>query len=233
MSKPEQLVLNLPSRAALGREDFFVSPANSLALQTLERWPNWATGKLVLCGPAASGKTHLAHVWAARSNALVLQACDLTQHDIPTLASAGSVAIEDVDKIASLDAGKKKKTEEALFHLHNYLLGKRGTLLFTGIDAPTRWQIDLPDLASRLRAAELATLEAPDDTLLSAILVKLFDDRQLLVSPDLIKYLLSRIDRSFASAKATVEALDKAGLSKRRAITPRLAGEVFRGQSKK
>lgn len=230
MSKPEQLVLDLPSRAALGRDDFFVSPANALALQALDRWPGWATGKLALCGPTASGKSHLVQVWAARSGGAVVAAETLAQHDIATLAEAGDVAVEDVHRLAKLPPARRDLCEETLFHLHNRLLGAGGTLLVTGEDAPSRWDIKLPDLASRLRAAEVATLEAPDDALLSAVLVKLFSDRQLVVSPDLIQYLLSRIDRSFAAAKATVAALDRAGLSRKRAITPRLAGEVLRAQ---
>ena len=230
MTKPEQLVLDLPSRAALGRDDFFVSPANALALQALDRWPGWATGKLALCGPTASGKSHLVQVWAARSGGAVVDAETLAQHDIAALAETGAVAVEDVHLVAMLPSARRAQAEEALFHLHNRLLGANGTLLVTGEGAPSRWDIKLPDLASRLRATEVATLDAPDDALLSALLVKLFMDRQLLVSPDLIAYLLTRIDRSFAAAKATVEALDRAGLSRKRAITPRLAGEVLRAQ---
>ncbi|MGE4611774.1 MAG: DnaA/Hda family protein [Paracoccaceae bacterium] len=231
MTKPEQLVLDLPSRAALGRDDFFVSPANALALQALDRWPGWATGKLALCGPSASGKSHLVQVWAARSGGAVVEVEALVQHDIAKLAEVGNVAVEDVHRLALMPAERSEATEEALFHLHNRVLSEGGTLLVTGEGAPSRWEIKLPDLASRLRATEVATLDAPDDALLSAVLVKLFADRQLVVSPDLINYLLSRIDRSFASAKATVEALDRAGLSRKRAITPRLAGEVLRAQA--
>lgn len=230
MTKPEQLVLDLPVRTAQGREDFFVSPSNALALQMLEAWPDWAGGKLALCGPAASGKSHLVQVWAARSGGVVLKAESLAQHDIPTLAAARDVAVEDVDHMAHLAPANRKKTEEALFHLHNRLLGAGGTLLLSGVNAPSRWDIALPDLASRLRAAAVAQLEAPDDALLSALLVKLFMDRQITVSPDLIGYLLPRMDRSFAAARAMVAALDRAGLSKRRAITPRLASEVLRAQ---
>ena len=230
MPSPEQLVLDLPSRAALGRDDFFVSPTNALALQALDRWPGWATGKLALCGPAASGKTHLVQVWAARAGGAVIDGTNLAQQDIAALAETGGVAVEDVHRLAMLPDARRAQCEEALFHLHNRILGAGGTLLVTGEGAPSRWDIKLPDLASRLRATEVATLQAPDDALLSAVLVKLFADRQLLVSPDLIQFLLSRIDRSFASAKATVEALDRAGLSRKRAITPRLAGEVLRAQ---
>lgn len=230
MTTPEQLVLDLTSRAALGREDFFISPTNALAVQALDRWPGWATGKLALCGPAASGKSHLVQVWAARTNGAVVNADVLAEHDIAQLAETGDVAVEDVHRLAMLPSERRDQSEEALFHLHNRILGAGGTLLVTGEGAPARWDIRLPDLASRLRATEVATLEAPDDALLSAVLVKLFADRQLEVSPDLIQYLLSRIDRSFEAAKATVEALDRAGLSRKRAITPRLAGEVLRAQ---
>ncbi len=231
MMKPEQLVLDLPSRAALGRDDFFVSPANALALQALDRWPGWATGKLALCGPSASGKSHLVQVWAARSGGAVVEVEALAQHDIAKLAEIGNVAVEDVHRLALMPDECGEAIEESLFHLHNRVLSEGGTLLVTGEGAPSRWEIKLPDLASRLRATEVATLDAPDDALLSAVLVKLFADRQLVVSRDLINYLLSRIDRSFASAKATVEVLDRAGLSRKRAITPRLAGEVLRAQA--
>lgn len=229
MSKPEQLAFELPSRTASGREDFFVSPSNALALQKLDLWPNWPTGKLALIGPAASGKSHLVQVWAERTGGYVLDADNLSQHDLPTLIDKASIAVEGVDRIVMLPAKRRAETEEALFHLHNGLLNDGGTILFTGINAPTRWDIALPDLASRLNAAEIAQLDAPDDALLSAVLVKQFSDRQIDVSPDLIQYLLTRIDRSFEAAKTTVVALDRAGLSRKRAITPRLAGEVLRG----
>lgn len=230
MHQPEQLVFDLSARAALGREDFFVSPSNTLALQALDRWPEWATGKLALCGPEASGKSHLVQVWATRSGGAVLSADSLVEQDIADLAQAGSAAVEDVDRIATFPEARRKLAEKALFHLHNRLLETGGTLIVTGLGAPAHWDIALPDLASRLRSAEVAMLEAPDDMLLSVVLVKLFSDRQISVSPDLITYLLSRIDRSFAAAKATVEVLDRAGLSKKRAITPRLAGEVLRAE---
>ncbi len=228
MPKPEQLVLDLPARVASGRDDFFVAPSNALAVRMLDSWPDWATGKLALCGPVASGKSHLVQVWAARSGGVVLPAEALAKQDIPTLAAARAVAVEDVDRLAALPETRRKKSEEALFHLHNRLLGAGGSLLVSGVEAPSRWDIALPDLASRLRAAQVALLEPPDDALLSAVLVKLFMDRQITVSPDLIGYLLPRMERSFAAARAMVAALDKAGLSKRRAITPRLAGEVLR-----
>ena len=60
---PAQMILDLTPRPALGAEDFLVSPANELALRTIESWPDWSHHALVLEGPAQSGKTHLGQVW--------------------------------------------------------------------------------------------------------------------------------------------------------------------------
>ena len=77
MAGSGQLVLDLPARPALGRADFFVSPANALALAQVDAWPDWPARRLAVVGPAGAGKTHLVHVWAARSGAQVLAAADL------------------------------------------------------------------------------------------------------------------------------------------------------------
>ena len=105
-------------------------------------------------------------------------------------------------------ARRAAAAEEALFHLCNRLALGGGSLLVTGREPPARWPLALPDLASRLRAAPVARLEPPDDALLAAVLVKLFADRQVAVAPELIGYLVGRIDRAFAAAEATVARLD-------------------------
>ena len=225
MALPRQLVLDLPARPALGREDFFLSPANELALAQVESWPAWPGGRLAVAGPSAAGKTHLVHVWAARAGAEIRSAGEIAALDLARLPGGAAIAVEDADRIGELpDAGA---AEEALFHLVNHLAGGGGSLMVTGREAPARWRVALPDLASRLNAAPVARLEPPDDALLAAVLVKLFADRQLAVGPDLIRYLVSRMDRSFAAAAAMVAALDRAGLARHRPITARLAADVL------
>ncbi|WP_371037853.1 chromosomal replication initiator DnaA [Rhodosalinus sp. FB01] len=218
---PRQLSFDLPARPALGRDDFFVSPANAEALATVEGWRDWPGGKLVLVGPQGAGKTHLAHVWAALSGARIVAAAELAAADIPALA-ARPVAVEDADRIAQDGAA-----EAALFHLHNLALAERRALLVTGRGAPGRWGLGLPDLESRLQAAGIVRLAAPDDALLSALLAKLFADRQLSPSPDTITYLTRRIDRSFAAAARIVAKLDRAALAGKRPVTRALAAEVL------
>jgi chromosomal replication initiation ATPase DnaA len=216
-----QLSFDLPVRAALGREDFFVSPANAEAVAMIEGWQGWPLRKLVLTGPAGAGKTHLAHVWAGLSGAGIIAARDLPGCDVARLAE-GCVVIEDADTVAG-----DRDAEDALFHLHNLTLAGGRALLVTARTPPHLWGLVLPDLASRMQGTLHTSLGAPDDALLSAVLMKLFADRQLMPSPDTIPYLARRIERSFRAAEDMVADLDAAALSQRRAITRGLAAEVL------
>lgn len=224
----DQLVFDLATRPALGRADFFVAPANALALAQVDTWPGWPGRRLAVVGPAGAGKTHLAHVWAARSGARILPAAGIAGLDLAALAPETRLVAEDADRLAALKPKERRAAEEALFHVANHLAAAGG-LMVSGRTPPARWRIRLPDLASRLRAAPVARLAAPDDALLAALLVKLFADRQILVASDLIQYLLSRMDRSFEAAEALVAELDRAGLARQRPITRALAAEMLRG----
>jgi len=218
----EQLAFRLPARPALGRGDFFVSPANADAADMVSDDARWPLGKLALIGPEGSGKTHLVHVWAEDSRARILPAADLAEADLPDLAAGGRVAVEDIDQSCGNAA-----TERALFHLHNLLREAGGSLLISAQSAPARWAIALPDLRSRVAGMTVAELSAPDDALLSAILVKLFGDRQIAVSPALVAYLVPRIDRSFAAARGVVDRLDRAALEEGRPVNRALAARLL------
>ena len=217
----EQLSFDLPAKPALGRGDFFVSPANAVAVSMVDLWPNWTGRKLTLSGPAGSGKTHLVHVWAAMSGGRIVAANTLSDADIPILAS-GPVAVEDVPDIAQDPAA-----QAALFHLHNLVLAEGHSLLLSGVSAPDHWGLSLPDLQSRIQGTQNAALLAPDDALLSAVLAKLFADRQINPPPDLIPYLVPRMDRSFASARNLVDLLDRQSLAQRRKLNRALARDML------
>ena len=84
---PEQLSFDLSARPALGREDFFVSEANAVALAMVDAWRDWPTGKFLLLGEPGSGKTHLAHVWAHQADARLMSSFDVPSADIEAMAS--------------------------------------------------------------------------------------------------------------------------------------------------
>ena len=213
-----QLAFELPPVVALTRSDFLTSDANRLALQAIDGWRDWPEGKLVLVGPEGSGKTHLAHIWAEAAGAVILPAAALAGADLAAL-SGTSVVIEDAQRIGPAEA--------ALFHLHN-MVRASGKALFLTADCPPRdWGLGLADLLSRMQAAPVVRLEGPDDALLSAVLVKLFADRQLQVAANLIPYLVSRMPRSVGAARSLVAALDARALAAGKPITRQLAADLL------
>ncbi|MBT0958606.1 chromosomal replication initiator DnaA [Alphaproteobacteria bacterium KMM 3653] len=215
---PEQLGFDLPVRRALGREDFYVSPSNAVALAKIDAWERWPDHRMVLIGPAGSGKTHLAHSWARVSGAVFAKPADL-----PGLIAAPAPCIlDDTPEFCQDEAG-----QEALFHLLNAMRAAGAPLLMTARSAPARWDVELADLRSRLTATDTSVMEQPDDALLAAVLAKLFVDRQLRISPELIPYLVQRIERSFDAVHQVVADLDAAGLGTGRKLGARLAGEVL------
>lgn len=218
---PIQLPLDLPTRTALGREDYFVSTSNAIALASIENWQNWPSKKLVLTGHEGSGKTHLAHVWASSCGASIINAKDLPHVDISALATK-NFAVEDAQHIAG-----NSMMEEALFHVHNLVLAEGNHLLLTATNAPSRWDLSLPDLRSRMEGTSVTSLEEPDDALLAAMLTKQFADRQLMPTPEAITYLLRNMERSAAEVVRVVAQMDRRALAQGRKITRKLALEVL------
>jgi chromosomal replication initiation ATPase DnaA len=212
-----QLAIDLPSRTALGRADFLVSDCNAAALQWIERWPDWPAPALVLYGPPGSGKSHLAAHWRERSGAVAIGGAELASADPSALVSHRAVALDEADKAP----------EEAVLHLYNCCREAGASLLVVAREAPAYWPIALADLASRLRAAPSVAIEAPDDRLLAALLVKLFADRQVRVAPEVIGFLVRRMERSFAAAGTLAARLDRVALGAGRPITIALARQVL------
>lgn len=214
------LDLVLPRRRAMGRADFVETDSNAMAAAVVGDWRGWPGGRLALCGPEGSGKTHLAHVFMADSGAALIAAAALTPADAPALTARGAIVVEDVDRMPS-------EAEAALFHLFNLAAADGAALLLTGRDAPARWGLRLPDLVSRLAAMPLARLGPPDDALLAAVIAKALEDRGLRYEIGVPAYLAARIERTFAAAAAAVARLDAASLEQARPVTRRLAAEVI------
>ena len=106
-----------------------------------------------------------------------------------------------------------------MLHLHNRLRDQGQSLLLISRTPPARWNVVLADLRSRLNALAVVQIEVPDDALLGGLLIKLFADRQLRVTPDVIGYALQRMERSFSAARRLVEVVDRDALAARRAVT--------------
>lgn len=218
-----QIPFDLPVRHARGRDDFFVAPANALALATLDAPEGWPAGRMLLIGPEGAGKSHLAAIWAtAQGEAEVIAAPYLSNDDAPRLAAARAAVVEDAQRLAGSAPG-----EEALFHLINLMAAEGGRLLLTADAPPRDWGLVLPDLKSRLEATALARIEPPDEALMAAVLVKLFADRQMVVAGHIITWLVPRMDRSLGQARRLVAELDARTLAQGCAVTRPMAAEVL------
>jgi chromosomal replication initiation ATPase DnaA len=219
---PRQLAFELDPRENFSREDFLRGPGNAAALDLIESWPNWPARTVALIGPEGAGKSHLGAIWAHAAGGRRLASGGLDESAVPAALSTGALVIE--------RAGPEDRhdlDERAMFHLLNLAQEQRAFLLITARAAPASWPIGLPDLASRLRALPVFALAAPDDAMLRAVLVKLFADRQLTVDDGLISFLMVRIERSFAAARAVVAELDREALRRQRPVTRALASEIL------
>jgi len=217
---PRQLAFPLDHAESHAREDFLSGPSNASALALVETWPDWPARAVVLTGPAGSGKSHLASIWAARSGARFLIGRSLTEEVLPDAVATRALVVEDL--------APGEFDERALFHLINLAREEEAYLLFTAVSPPAGWTVAIPDLASRLKALPVVTLAPPDDALLRAVLVKLFADRQLAVDEALVGYVATRIERTFQAARAVVARLDQAAIERKRPLTRALAAEVLR-----
>jgi chromosomal replication initiation ATPase DnaA len=216
--RPRQLALALDHAESYAREDFLSGPGSEAALALIEGWPDWPANAIALVGPPGSGKSHLAAIWAAAAGARVISGRALAQSGLLPALATGALVVEEA---AAAD-------ERALFHLINLAREEEAFLLFTARTAPSVWPVGIADLASRLRALPLVTLRAPDDALLRGLIIKLAADRQLDLKEDVVRYLSTHIERSFAAARAAVIALDNEALRRGRRPTRALAAELFR-----
>lgn len=218
MTAARQLGLDFGGRPIFARDHYLRAACNAAAHDWVLRWPDWPAPALALYGPARSGKSHLAHIWAEIAGARIVDADDLTLESVAEYAGA-PVALERAERVAQ---------PRALLHLYNLQREARTHLLLLSRTAPARWPHDLPDLTSRLQAAPAVAIDQPDDALFGPLLVKLAADRQLSMPPEVVHYLTQRLERTFEAAEIVVSAIDRAALGDKRAVTVPLAGQVTR-----
>jgi chromosomal replication initiation ATPase DnaA len=218
--QPRQLAFALPHAESLSRDNFLEGPANAEALGLIDCWPDWPNRVMLLVGPEGSGKSHLAAIWAEEAGARSTMVHSLTAATVPAELVTNALVVED------LNAGAFD--ERALFHLLNLARQDNAYVLITARVAPAAMEVELRDLRSRLRAIPVVNLLPPDDGLFRALIVKFCADRQLSIDESVVSYVASRIERSFAAARHTVELLDSEALRLGRPVTRALAAELLR-----
>ncbi len=214
-----QIPLDLVSPPDYSGAAFIHGASNTEAVNALSDSQAWANNLLAIVGPKGCGKTHLGHVWADRENAIILDGAD------------GFVPRRDYrGRSLWIDNGSQAD-EYALFTLINLAItGEIKALLLCARDMPATWQVQLPDLRSRLRNVQIAQLQEPDEAVLHAIITKLFKDRGLVVSDSLIAYLLSHADRSVSGLRSLITEMDKKAASEKVNVTRTFAAKYMQGK---
>jgi chromosomal replication initiation ATPase DnaA len=219
LNSAEQLPFEFEHRPSLSGDDFLVAPCNQMAVAWLDKWPDWSSPFLIIYGPPGCGKSHLSHVFMAKSGAMALTSALIEDAGLANIISSAQNFV--------VDDGDQDFDEEALFHIYNDLASRDGHMLITSTVSPVEWPIKLADLASRVKAAPAAEIRQPEDDLIKAVMVKLFSDRQVRVESGVIDYVSKRMERSLDAARQFVEAADKAALVEKKAITLAIARRVL------
>ena len=214
----KQLPLKFAPRNDMGREDFMVSECNREAYRMIESWPDWLSSGLFLYGPKGCGKSHLAHLFLDKlrsSSEKPLSA---------KIIAASAVNIRRVKRLAEentaliIENVEPKNNNEALFHLFNLFNVPGRYMLWTAETAPGRMSFPLRDLDTRLKMLPCVSISEPDDMMLQMLIVKLFDDRQIKISPEILNYIMNNASRSFAYIEDLVNEIDKISLAYQAAV---------------
>ncbi len=192
--------------------------SNADALAWLKPSVEWPQDRLALWGPEGCGKTHLVHVWAARTGACLLAGPALPRDPV---RPEHPIAIDDADTAS----------ERPLLHLLNACRDAGLPVLLASRTAPARWAVSLPDLASRLRAVTSVEIRPPDEHMLRALLARLLSERQLSVAEPVQDWLLLRLPRTPAALREAAARLDRAGLIAGRRVSRALAADVVRAMA--
>lgn len=226
---PEQLSLRFPLR----REYSFASfePGTSAEavqrLSTLAREPGFVG--LWLWGAAAVGKTHLLHATCQLQSGRVgyLPLSDLLTDSDPqgVLTSQEPLdllALDDLDPW--LDDLER---ERALQGVYQAQVNHGGKLLVTSQQAPSAMRMQLPDLASRLRALNCYQVQPLGDISKKRLLQERAKERGLIVADNVLDFWLSRGDRNLESLLDQLRIVCDVALRQQRRITVPLLKDVL------
>ncbi len=197
----EQIPLGLNRKTQNDRSNLVIGDCNALAAEWINRWPDWP-GRirgLIIHGEKYSGKSHLGAIWTQQSESEVLSSL---KSDIDGYDSARNYILENL-------APGERWPDEPLFHFLTRMTGADGSLLILAEESPARMGWSFADIPSRLAAMNTAAITAPDDDILMAVLQKQADDRGVTLDPDMIPYIIKRMERRFEVAVRIIDMLDK------------------------
>ena len=203
------------------KENLVKSSCNNIAINFIEKWPNWSADNRIVCifGATGSGKTHIARVWKKKSNAKILNnISNLTLNNIYEINTP--LVFEDINSNIYWP-------ENLLFEFINEIKLSENYLLITCKGNPNKIKWNLKDLISRFSSFVNIEIKLPDDNLIKKILVKQFADRQFSIEKKLIEYISLRIERSYLAINNIVNLIDELTLKYKKPVNLSIVKEAL------
>jgi len=113
----------------------------------------------------------------------------------------------------------ERRNEAEIFHAWNAAQAERRPLLIVADTPPPGWIITLPDLQSRIAATPILRIEPPDPALMQALFERSFLRRGVDARPELIQWLVTRVERSHLAVARAVDMLDEEALRHRKRLS--------------
>lgn len=222
-SAPAQLPMpfELPEQCMFER---FIVGGNAELVKRLREPADGFEG-LWLFGPQGVGKTHLLQaICHDRSGAAYIPAggIDATVTSLDAYAWFDVVGVDDVQHWLG-----DRSRETALFALYNRLVAKGATLVFSADRSPLRTECIVPDLCSRLRAANCYAVAPLSDEEKLKMLTAAARRRGFVLGDDVLRFLLARTSRDQRELLRILDRLDHASLAEQRRVTIPFAKEVL------
>ena len=223
MKNSKQLYFEMPNKKALGIEDYIVTNSNNFAFDLIVKMVKGEINFGLISGPPYSGKTHLSKILIKNArNYKILYFDRDYQNMLNRFEDSDFFILENINNV------KHDKFEQKLFHIINLAKENNKKLLMTSRKPISEIDLNLEDLKSRLNSILEAKIKEPDDQLMELLLIKIFNDKQLKINPNIIDFLVSRLERSYESINLFIEKIDKFSLEKGKKITIPLINDLLK-----
>ena len=215
-----QQLLNFDLEPNYAHDDFFVSKSNYFAYNLILNWPKWEKNIINLNGDKFCGKTHLTKIFIKKFKAFKIDAKNLSDDKIKEFKIHQNFVLENFDQ--------NSVNEKLIYSLINIVEQDNKYLIINSRKALDKYSFKLNDLNSRLKNCLNAKIELPDDSLMFAIILKNFSDRQIFTDKKIINYVIKNIDRSYSKICEFIYKVDQVSLQKQKPVTIKTIKEALK-----
>ena len=220
MKNLNQQLLNFDLEPNYAHDDFFVSKSNYFAYNLILNWPRWEKNIVNLNGDKFCGKTHLTKIFIKKFKAFKIDAKNLSDDKIKEFKIHQNFVLENFDQ--------DSVNEKLIYSLINIVEQDNKYLIINSRKALNKYSFKLIDLNSRLKNCLNAKIELPDDSLMFAIILKNFSDRQIFTDKKIINYVIKNIDRSYSKICEFIYKVDQVSLQKQKPVTIKTIKEALK-----